>query len=204
MTDKKRNDRVTAAELLARLGADPGFVARQEQQERARQEQSDDLSRAEAPLVDELRAAGFEVDSVWDLVNISTPYREALPILLKHLHLPYPGRVKEGIARALAVPDAKFGWAQLKELYRSEQSEAARDGLAVALSAIADDELIGDVINLARDERLGDSRLLLLRALERSLEPDARAALMDLGTDPVLAKEIQIILRRLKRQRREI
>jgi hypothetical protein len=41
-----------------------------------------------------------------------------------------------------------------------------------------------------------------LSALERSADPRARAALMDLGTDPDLTKEIQVILRRLKRAKR--
>ena len=41
-------------------------------------------------------------------------------------------------------------------------------------------------------------------ALERSADPRTRAALMDLGTDPDLdlTKEIQVILRRLKRAKR--
>lgn len=203
MTGKKQRDKVTAAELLARLNADPEFLGRQEKQEQERQERAAEFSRAEAPLVEELRAAGIEVESAWDLVNSSTPYPNALPILLRHLHRSYPGRVKEGIARALAVRDARFGWEQLKTLYRGEQDDEARDGLAVALAAIADDELISDVIDLARDQRLGDSRLLLLRALEKSRQPRARATLMDLGTDPDLAKEIQLILRRLNRRERK-
>ena len=62
--------------------------------------------------------------------------------------------------------------------------------------------MIGDVIALARDKQHGSSRLLLLSALERSADPRARAALMELGTDPDLTKEIQVILKRLKRAKR--
>jgi hypothetical protein len=186
--------KVTAAELLTRLEADPDFVAKRAADESARQQRETEWRRAEEPLVAELRAAGYALESAWDLVNTSTPYPEALPILLSHLQRPYPGPVREGIARALAVPSAKFGWDVLTRLYRQETNARAKDGLAVAIAATADEEVIDEVIALARDRQHGPSRLLLLRALERSRSPRARAALMELGTDPELEKEIQVIL----------
>src|SRR5262245_35115759 len=96
----------TAAELMAELQADQGFVdarAKREEELRAREAA---WRAAEAPLVAELRAAGETVDSVWDLVNTTAGYDAALPLLLAHLERGYPDRVREGIARALAVPAA--------------------------------------------------------------------------------------------------
>ena len=112
-------------------------------QERARRE--DELRRreaawreAEAPLVAELRAAGLSVDSAWDLVNTTAPYPAVLPILLEHLGRPYPDRVREGIARALAVPESSFGADTLLDLYRREPAETdAKQGLAVASATAA-------------------------------------------------------------------
>jgi hypothetical protein len=101
----------------------------------------------------------------------------------------------------MAVPGAKFAWPLLVKLYRQEQGNRARQGLAVALSNIADDELIRELISLASEPQLGASRVLLLDALRRSRLPIAREALMDFGTDPLLQKESQKILRRLSRQR---
>lgn len=199
MTKKKP---VSAAELMARLSADPEFVAKQERVEEERQARAAEWRRAEAPLVGALNAAGFAVESAWDLVNTSAPYPDALPILVDHLQRPYPGRVREGIARALAVPQSKFAWNILTSLYRKETIKDAKDGLAVAIAAAADDEVIEDVIGLVRDMRHGASRLLLLDALERSADPRARAALMELGTDPELKKEIQIVLQRMKQRKR--
>jgi hypothetical protein len=194
---------ITAAELMAKLNADPEFVAKRARDEEERQKREAEYQRAEAPLVDELRAAGFEVQSAWDLVNTPGSYPKAVPILFSHLSRPYPAAVREGIARALAVPEAKVaGWDVLVRLYRAEPEARVRSGLAAAIAAAADDELIGDVIALAKDTRHGSSRLLLLSVLERSRDPRARAALMDLGTDPELKKEIQVILRRLKRAKR--
>lgn len=193
---------VTAEELMARLKADPEFTARRAKEEVERQQRAAEWRRAEAPLVEELRAAGYTVESAWDLVSTPGSYPKAVPILLAHLPRPYPGPTREGIARALAVPEAKVGWSALTGLYRDEQDERAKDGLAVAIAAAADDEVISDVIALARDTQHGPSRLLLLSALERSADRRARATLTDLGTDPELRKEIRVILRRLKRAKR--
>lgn len=69
-----------------------------------------------------------------------------------------------------------------------------KDGLAVAISGAASVDVLDDVIALLRDRRHGASRLLLLQALQKSSDPRAQAALMELGTDPDLAKEIQVTL----------
>ena len=194
MTKKRKT---SAAELMAKLNADPEFVARRARDEEERRAREAEYLRAEAPLVDDLRAAGFQVQSAWDLVNTPNPYPTAVPILLAHLVRPYPAPVREGIARALAVPEAKAtGWDVLTRLYREEQELRPKDGLAAAIAAAADDDVSGDVIALARDTRHGSSRLLLLSALDRSSDPRARAALMDLRADPDLAKEIRVILGR--------
>ncbi len=125
----------------------------------------------------------------------ATPYPAALPILLEHLGRPYPDRVREGIARALAVRDARFGWEALVRLYRDEPAGSdAKDGLAVALAAVSDDGVVDEVISLARDSAHGESRILLLRGLKRSQAPQARAALGDFSRDPVLGREARALL----------
>ncbi|HET9710578.1 MAG TPA: hypothetical protein VFP64_01810, partial [Pyrinomonadaceae bacterium] len=83
-------------------------------------------------------------------------------------------------------------------LYQEETDLRAKDGLAVALAAIADDETIGDIISLTNDSRNGPSRLLLLKSLGRSSDPKARQTLIQLQNDPELTKEIKVILRCLK------
>jgi hypothetical protein len=217
--------KVTAAELMTRLNNDPDFVARKKERDEAIQRKEEEYAHAEAPLVQDLRAAGAQVSSVWDLVNagrkrpsrtfrISTDppealwdwldanegsYASILPLLLDHLQRPYPDAIRDGIARALAVPEARFAWSTLVKLYRQEVAEGTRQGLAVALSNIADDAVIDELIELARDPQQGESRVLLLDALRRSRLPQARKALMEFGTDPLLQKEAQKILRRQAR-----
>ena len=193
---------ITAEELMAKLETDPEFVARRAERDEEFRRREAELRREEAPLVTELREAGFAVDSAWDFVPMKTPYPEAVPILLQHLARPYSGAVKEGIARALAVPEARYAWHELVRIYRQEDTDhkRAKDGLAVAVAGAADEVVIGELIALARDTSQGSSRVLLLNALERSKDPRSLAALMSLGDDPDLTKEIQVILRRKKKR----
>ena len=104
--------------------------------------------------------------------------------------------IREGIARALAVPEARSGWELLTRLFREERDRRAKDGLAVAIAEAADDTVVEDVIHLARDTGHGTSRVLLLSALARSRDPRAKAALSELATDPDLNREIRAIRRR--------
>jgi hypothetical protein len=201
---KRKRKSVTAAELMAQLNADPIFVSRRQDEDEERRNRAAGWHKAEEPLVEELRDAGYQIDSVWDLVNTANPYREALPILLKHISRPYPSAIREGIARALAVPDANFGWEVIAQQYRNERDEGAKGGLAVALGAAADDDVIDEVIALAKNARHGSSRLLLLSALERSSDSRAIATLMELRTDPELGDEVQTILRRLRSKRGQV
>jgi len=192
---------MTASELMAELNAHPKWRAARAREQEARDKIAAEWDRAEVPLVEELRSVGLIVDSVWDLVNSPAPYPNALPILLQHLHRSYPDAVREGIARALAVSEAKFAWNDLKRLYKDESERRAKSGLAVALAATADDETIHDLIELAKDTENESSRLLLLSALKRSSDPSAYKALVDLQNDPDLKKEIEVILRRVKRRK---
>ena len=154
----------------------------------------------EAPLVAELQAAGFQLESVRDLVDTPGSFTKAVPILLAHLTRPYPPAVREVIALALGDPEANCAWDALVRLIRSERDERVRHGLAVAIVIAANDDKIGDVIELARDPRLGASRIRLLSVLEHSADPRAQAALVDLGTDPDLVREIQDIFKRVARK----
>jgi hypothetical protein len=163
-----------------------------------REERSARLRVEEQPILADLKEVGLEVRSVWDLVNTSAPYPEAIPILLKHLTRGYSDKIREGIARALAVPDAIYAWSLLVEEYRSTPAGVedgielgAKDGLAVALSAVATDKVIEQLAALAKDVSNGDSRLLLLSALRKSKTDVAIKALEELANDPALEKEIK-------------
>ncbi len=202
-------ERLTADDFVRlKLTDDEKFRLREinkaRQQERT--ERSARLKVEEEPILVDLRAIGWNVESVWDLVNTSTRYSEAVPILLKHLLLPYSDRTREGIARSLAVPELEVikAWPILLEEYRKapmgwgiiapgdmkEYKLGAKDGLACALSVAATDETLEELIELAKDRTQGESRVLLLSALRKSKNPLANQAIGELASDPDLQKEI--------------
>jgi hypothetical protein len=190
---------VTAAEFLAERAKDPEYVERERKREEELKRLEEEYERAERPLVQDLKAAGFPVRSVYDFVNTTRSYRGALPILLDHLQRTYPPAIREGIARALAVREARFAWPLLVRLYREEPNAQVKDGLAVAVANTADKSVADELIGLIREPQLGDSRLLLLGALPRLGRDRAREMLEELQTDPRLGKEARIRLRRLDR-----
>jgi hypothetical protein len=184
------------------LEADPEWVAERARIDAEFEREDAELGRAEAPLVAELRAAGYPVESVWDLVNTRDRYPAAVPILLEHLQRPYPDRIREGIARALAVREAKFAYPLLVRLWREEPDtpRTAKQGLALAVSVTGNPEHLDQLIEMVRDVRLGSTRAFFMLALEKSNEPRAWATIMALGTDPDIGQAAQLSLK--KRQRR--
>jgi hypothetical protein len=197
----KKAGRKTAEELLAELQADPKWVAEQQERERALQERTAAYRKAEAPLVKDLNRAGVAVASVWNLVNSRAPYPVAVPILIEHLRRPYPERVREGIARALAVPEARIGWDSLLEAFREEADTTTigvKWALALALGAAGSDDVLDEVLLLLRDKGLGENRVPLLPILARSRDRRARELLDELRDDEAIGRDVNKILRNLR------
>lgn len=157
-------------------------------------------------LLADLKEIGWDLNGIWDLVSAPGPYPEAIPVLLKHLILPYSDATKDGIARALAVPEPEVrrAWPILVNEYRkapmgkgitapndTEEFElGAKDGLACALCAIVTDDLLPEYIELLKEKSHGEYRVLLLSALRKSKNPLAKQAIEELADDPDLSREI--------------
>ncbi|MEF2253450.1 hypothetical protein [Ralstonia solanacearum] len=205
---KEENPPLTAADLVAKLQANPEFLRKQQEQEQARSERVARIHAEEAPLLADLHAIGLSINFVSDLVNTTERYEEAIPVLLRHLLMPYSDVTRETIARSLAVPEPEVqkAWPLLIEEYRKapmgwgikapgdtkEYRLGAKDGLACALSAAVTDETLPELIALAKDRTQGESRVLLLSALKkrRNKNPLAKQAIEELASDPDLEKEI--------------
>ncbi|MDZ7578225.1 MAG: hypothetical protein U0904_08645 [Candidatus Nanopelagicales bacterium] len=197
---------ITADELVRlkeeMLRTDPEYRAKFEAVEAERRERVRVLTEAERPIVADLRAVGVEVDSVWDLVNTAEPYPDALPVLLDHLERDYPDRVREGIARALAVKPAAAFWDRLKALYVApETGPNTAMGLAAALAVTATEQTFDDLVELIKDPR-NRNRVLLLGELKRLGGPKGRSELEALVDDPMLGKEARHLLKSRKRRGR--
>jgi HEAT repeat protein len=194
-----------AATFQAQLEADPEYQARKRLFDAERAADDEACQKAEEPLVEALKAAGFGVSSVWDFVNTTESYTAALPILLEHLQQNYPDKVREGIARAMAVPESRFAWQPLLSLFRrdfDQNPNGVKWAIGCALGAAADDEVVSDLVELFRDTRHGVNRLAFIDGLARSRSANARAALEAGRADPQLTKEISRVLDRpLKRRK---
>jgi hypothetical protein len=187
-----RKGPISAVEALRQLEADPEWHSRRDLKEAERAERAQQFRPEQAELLADLLLTGSEVSSVWDLVNTATPYPKALPVLLDHLLRPYSVRTLEGIARALAVKDARpLAWDVMIGLIRSRSlPKGVADGIMVALSAMARPTDLPALIDMLADKSIGSSRILLVRRLMRSKRPEARQALMNNRADPDLQKEI--------------
>ena len=145
----------------------------------------------------DLRAAGLDVQSVWDLVNTSTPYPDALPVLLKHLTVGgYPDRVMESMGRAMAVGPAAYAWDSLRTLYLASKGKGEEEGLSLALSASATPDRLDDLIALLDDTDRGTSRIHFLRAIKRIGGERGLLLLSRLQGDPLFGTEAKTLVQR--------
>lgn len=164
------------------------------------------------PILRELSEKGYNVESVWDLTHYEGSYEKAIPLLLKHLLLPYSDTTRDSLARALAIKEAKYAWPILVDEYRKapvgkglvapndtkEFRWQAKDGLACALATIVDASTLDTLISLIKDPQNGDSRTLLLPGLKKTRSEIAKAVLWELVEDPVFKEELSSWRRRQK------
>lgn len=189
----------TAAELLARLKADSDHLAKQRERDEELQKRQTEFEKAEAPVVADLREAGVDVNSAWDIVNRKESFPLAMPVLHKHLELDYPPKVREGIARAMSDSAARPYWRDLVRLYQREIDSHVKDAIAVALCGAAGPEQFDELISLSLDPLNGSSRVVLIWALERRV-PVEQAALVlaTLAKDPVTKLQAETSLKVVK------
>lgn len=204
-------EHIKASDLVRlKLTADEKMRLREinEQRNIERIERSRRIHEEQLKLLSELQSVGIEIENVSDLVNTSKKYEPALPILLRHLLMPYSDATKETIARALAVssPYIVESWPIFVEQYRVAKSGlgprgpgdtkeyrlGAKAGLACVLSVAVTDDTLPELISIAKDPSHGESRLLLLSALKRRRRKNhmAQQAINDLSQDPELSQEI--------------
>jgi hypothetical protein len=172
---KRFTRRMTAAELMASLQSDPEWV-RQDAEREARHNEAVARFQAEiepehTPLLAELAKAGFILESIWDLVNTSRSYPAAIPILSHYLTVTKHSSLRDGIARALTVREARGAAArvildELKRQFDPHGSEA-RWTLANALTVAADASLADELLALYEDPAYDDVHERLRKTLRR-------------------------------------
>lgn len=134
---------------------------------------------------------------MWDLVNTSVPYPNAMPVLMDHFERGgYPDRVRESLGRALAVSPASDSWQRLWELYRRATGVDEKNELAVAMAASATSEHLDAMIEILGDGSWGSNRIYLLRAVLQVGGTRGRELVASLADDPVLEKGASTLLKK--------
>lgn len=199
MTGQRKRSAMTATDLTAELQDDPEYQRNMRVREAERQATAEVLNKAEQPILADLRAVGFTVNSVWDLGNTSEPYVAALPVLMDHLERGgYPERVMESLGQSLAVKPAVAFWDRLKARWLQARDSGEETGAAVALAACATDAQFDDLASFLTVTERGQSRIYFIRPILRVGGPRGRDLVEGLRDDPVFGKEATALLKRRK------
>jgi len=163
-----------------------------EEKERVRSILTKAVREQAKPLFEELAEVGIRIESVWDLVNTSASYPEAVPILVRHLSEPYHQRNTEGIVRALAVKEAKgiANRAILEAYLRTPKERSDNPGtyyfrwtFGNTMKVIVTEGDLDDLIEIVLDETNGDSRDSFVEALAKLKSPRVLEVLKQLVSD---------------------
>jgi uncharacterized protein (UPF0335 family) len=203
VTFERKAKLTRAQELLRSLGPSAGWEAQRQERVQKLNELDKLLDEQEKPLIAELSGVGVGIKSVSDLIGRRAPYTTAVPILLKHLTLPYHENIADMIARALAVPEARYAWDFIVSEYklaphlRPDGLDSQRkNALALAVAGALPPDRWDDFVALVRDKSNGSSRILMLRKIERSKREDSDELLDELSKDKDLAVEVGEIRKR--------
>jgi hypothetical protein len=165
-----------------------------------------DLERDDAMVVRALRNVAVNVNSVYDLVNTRSSYAPAIPVLLELLTRVRHYRIKEGIARALAVKEARPIAARplLAEFVamptETKAEQHSKWAIGFAISRVADDSVFHEVLDLLSDRQHGWTRRGMVPALVNMPQNRDRAveALVEFLKDDDLKVQAMICLGSLR------
>lgn len=171
---------------MAELEEEQDFVARRKQLKEERDRNVDRYQVAARGVLADLGAAGFEVESIADLVRSGTTYAEAVPILVRWLRKVEDPWVKEDIVRTLSVPwatDAASTLIAEFEHVEDPTGTGLRWTIGNALEVLARDEIAEQMISLARKPEYGVARQMVVLGLGKLTDPRVVPILIDLLED---------------------
>jgi hypothetical protein len=162
-----------------------------------------DHKRLAGPLLNELAAAGFQVDTISDLPRQYPDYSLAVPTLLKWLPLMTDARVKDAIVATLGLRRMRSAIAPvLLEQFRMLSQEPyhfAKWQIGATVERIADDTMFDQIALILKDTTHADSREMLAVSLGKMKRraPDAIRLLDNLLSEGDLPGHAMAAIRRL-------
>jgi hypothetical protein len=152
-----------------------------------------------------LREADAEAASVWELLVLPRPYPRAIPVLIDVLPRVVDLRIREAVARALTVREARplaagVLWSEYRGApVRNHREQQVKWALGHALGAASDDSVFAAVASLLRERSHGWTRTGLVYAMRHmhAHRKESVALLLDLLEDPDCAADAAIALAKL-------
>lgn len=164
----KKGKRVTAEELVAQLAADPEYQAGLERKRR----RASEIVAAEQPILADLRAAGYPVDSLDEIVERYAPLPGALcSVLLSWLEKTRDPWIQEWIVRSLMHVAEGFDVRPLTGLFEMTESDSLRWAIANTLAELRPLDAREWLIEALARHEYGRSREMLPLAVARTAPP---------------------------------
>ena len=154
------------------------------------------------PVLIDLAAVGYPVDRIADLPSFYRRYPEAVPVLLDWLGRTDMAGIKEDIVRALTArwigPDVG---ARLVDEFRKAPAEGTlRWAVGNALCETARQDVLDDLMDIAKDREYGRSRQMVVNGLGRFKRDEVEVVLIGLLDDDDVVGHAVYALGCLKRE----
>ena len=140
-----------------------------------------EFSEISRPLIQELNALGYEINTVDDLRDLGRPWQSALPVLLRWLpRVKHPG-VKEAIVRDISVPwvGNRATPVLIDEFRKAQPGPGLAWAIGNALSIVGIEGFEHRIIELSKDRASGMARQMIVLSLGRIHTPEAEDAAME-------------------------
>jgi len=139
-------------------------------------------------LLEKVRDAGYDVQSLAELRRSGVKYTKAVPILVESLSAALEdGKRTEEIVRALTVPWARPAATEpLIRLFRDVDDPrelGLRWTIGNALEVVWDDRYFDQLADIVKDDSYGRSREMVVLGMARSKRPEAPDILIELLDD---------------------
>lgn len=151
------------------------------------------LREEEAPLLEDLKINGFDVDTIGRLAASGKSYDGLLPLLIDHMQRDYHFDTKAAIAFVVGHSSARPYWDVIRQEFEKSRPDNTVYDAALAHvfvnTATVDD--IDEIIDLI-DNTTNPERYILLKVLRdnRSKSPTAEEAVQRLARNARFAREI--------------
>ena len=189
--------RAAATDILAELARDPRFVAEERERDARLAAAEAALDRQAQPILHDLAEVGVTAETVWNIEPHDAARPAVTEVLFRHLErTEYDDPIRDALARSIGTRRAAWAWNRLLVLYRAEQREMVKDGLAAALGQAATKDSLDALDAEIRERKHGESRLLLLDGYRVIGTDESRSRLELLADDPFFEVSARALLRR--------